>query len=34
MKNRIYHTVGIVPKFNKKFMERDKLDTDNKQVDT
>jgi hypothetical protein len=27
MKNEIYHTVGIFPKFNRKIVERGKIDT-------
>jgi hypothetical protein len=32
MKNNKYHTVGTVPKSNRKIVERDKIDTSNTQI--
>ena len=29
MENKIYHTVGTFPKFNKQFLERGQIDTSN-----
>ena len=32
MKNRNYHTDGTVPKYNRKIVERDQIDTPNTQI--
>ena len=32
VKNKIYHTVGTVPKSNRKITERDTIDTPNTQI--
>jgi hypothetical protein len=34
MKNKKYHTVGTIPKYNKKIVERGKMDTLNTQEKT
>jgi hypothetical protein len=34
MKNKKYHTVGTIPKSNIKIVERDRIDSFNKQIHT